>query len=124
MELSDFPPLLACFIGGGMGLYGLFKPEWIAQITRLQATAPEGRSEIRASFAGLFFALHTVVAILLLTRNSCADVSAATVGAGWLGACFGRGLSFVYDDAYTRLNRYNLLLEAFVGLCLITPVLF
>ena len=113
--------LFACLIGGGMGLYGLFKPKWIAYITRLEATAPEGRSEFRASFAGLFFALHGLAAITLLGDFPGAAVCALTVGVGWVGAAFGRVLSFVFDGAFTRLNLFNVILELFQAACLSAP---
>mgnify|MGYP006262697703 CR=1 FL=1 len=123
MPISTLLALFACLIGGGMGLYGLFRPRWIAYITRLEATAPEGRSEFRASFAGLFFALHVLAAFALIGDYPGAAVSAATVGFGWLGASFGRVLSFIFDGAFTRLNLFNVIMELTQAALLLAPIL-
>lgn len=123
MPATTILALLACLIGGGMGLYGLFKPRWIAYITRLEATAPEGRSEFRASFAGLFFALHALAGLALIGDYPGAAVSAATVGAGWFGASVGRVLSFIFDGAFTRLNLFNVVMELTQAALLCAPVL-
>ena len=122
MDIFTLIALIACAIGGGMGLYGLFQPQWIAQITRLEATAPEGRSEFRASFSGLFFATHASAAVSLSFQLSMAEAVSATVGMAWLGAAFGRGLSFAFDDAITRLNLFNIGMELVMGLMLLGPL--
>ena len=124
MSIPVIFALFACVIGGGMGLYGIFKPSWIAYITRLEATAPEGRSEFRASFAGLFLATHSFAAAMMLTGQEAAQYAAATVGAGWFGASIGRTLSFVFDAAYTRLNLFNVIFELVLAACLFAPLCF
>ena len=53
---------LALLGGAGMGAYALVNPRWAAWLVRLQPdpARPGGAGEFRATYGGLFFAVHAL----------------------------------------------------------------
>ncbi|MBU6319124.1 MAG: DUF4345 family protein [Alphaproteobacteria bacterium] len=125
MTPADIAALLGCLIGGGMGLYAMFRPSWASRIVRLQAIPGlvEGQSEFRATYGGLFFFSHALAAYAILTGLEGAALGAAILGAGWFGAGVGRILSILLDRAWTGLNAFNVGFEATTGALMAAPLI-
>lgn len=100
----------------GLGLLGLFAPAKAAALTSLSPAGPNGRSEIRATYGGLFAALG----------GACLAAQAEgvflTVGVAWIGAALGRVWSIVVDRNFSAKNLGGVAFECTIGLLLIAPV--
>jgi hypothetical protein len=125
-------PSVACLIGAGLGLVGLVSPKAAAKIVRLQADPanPDGVAEFRASFGGLFFAVHaaclasialTVVAPFWLQVTIIACGVAALI---WWGTAFGRLVAVAVDPvARTPYQLFAIGFELVLGALLFAPLL-
>ena len=114
-----------------IGLGALIATKWAAGVVRLvpdpDPARPGGFSEFRATYGGLLFLLHmTALVILLRVGGPIAMLAILPIAAGWLGAGFGRALSFLLD---TKENRAPgmipvwIPLELVLGLAIASPVL-
>jgi len=97
----------------GLGLLGLFAPERAARLVSVRPVDRLGRSEIRATYGGLFAALGLAC---LLTQAPAAFLAA---GIAWLGAAAGRTFSAVVDASRSRANLGAVAFELAVGLLLL-----
>jgi hypothetical protein len=124
MMWTDIVALIACAIGGGLGLYAMINPAWASKLVRLVPTAGqvEGKSEFRATYGGLFLGGHAFAAYALVAQIN-GPVAAAAVGAGWMGSSVGRMLSIAADKTGTKLNAFNVAFELALGLALAAPLL-
>jgi len=113
------PNLLPANLGAvatlGLGLLGLFAPAKAAALTSLSPLGRDGRSEIRATYGGLFAGMG---ALCLVTQ---VELIFLTVGAAWIGAAVGRAWSVVTDQNLSRKNLGGLALESLIGLLLLAP---
>lgn len=97
-----------------MGLLGLLMPTRVAKFVGLTSVSPEGQSEFRATYGGLFI----VLGILPLLNGS--PLLFAFAGLCWLGAAVGRVVSIVLDRARTTENALGVAFEAgFAALLLV-----
>ena len=100
----------------GLGLLGLFAPAKAAALTSLSPAGPNGRSEIRATYGGLFAAMGV----------SCLATQAEgvflTVGVAWIGAAIGRSWSVVVDRNFSPKNWGGVAFECSIGLLLTAPL--
>ncbi|MBL8547019.1 MAG: hypothetical protein JNL81_11185 [Hyphomonadaceae bacterium] len=121
---------LALMIGAGLGARALIDPEWAAKFVRLKADEQGGgQAEFRATFGGVFLALHA--AALLLTGfyllggeyviGVCATGAAFVIAAGWGGAATGRAISMWRDGADTKFNRMSVGVEAAMAFAIAMP---
>jgi hypothetical protein len=100
---------LGAVITASMGAFGLAAPAVAARLVGLEATAPHGGSEFRATYGGLFVALGA----LPLALGD--PLLYALAGACWLGAAIGRIISITLDRAVTHMNAAATGFEAAVG---------
>jgi hypothetical protein len=98
-----------------LGGLGLLRPDAAARFTGLRAAAVEGRSELRATYGGLFAALG---AFALLAQD---QVVFTGLGAAWVGAGLGRAASIWADRAGTPKNYAAVAFEGALGLLLLAP---
>jgi hypothetical protein len=122
---------LALAFGAGLGARGLIDPHWAARFVRLKEDEQGGGfAEFRATYGGLFLALHA--AALLLSLKWLADGEAVVgaiaagasgaVAAGWAGAALGRLLSMWRDPgARTRFNQLSATVEGAMTLLIGGP---
>ncbi len=107
-------------LGTALGLKGWFDPAWAAALVRLQPRPdqPEGVAEFRATFGGLFAALHLAALLVLLTGGPEAGAAVCWVlAAGWWGTAVARGWSMAVDaPARHPFQRFSTGLEVVVGL--------
>ena len=116
MELAHVLHLLGALVTTALGGLGLRRPAAAARLIGLAPTGRLGRSELRATYGGLFFALG---AFALATRD---EVAFALVGAAWLGAAGARvGDALLVPGANRKVWRAALL-EAAVATLLLAPV--
>ena len=121
----------AAVIGALLGLVALFWPGKAAEIVRLRPDwdVEGGFAEFRATFGGLLLMAHLAVLLAIVMREQAgmASVIGASfaVGAGWLGAAIGRGLSMLVDHrehrTRTRYNAFSTVLELALALALLAP---
>ncbi|MGE0829490.1 MAG: DUF4345 family protein [Hyphomonadaceae bacterium] len=116
-------------VGAGLGLAALINPRWAAKLVKLEEAAPGGASEFRATYGGLFFAVHAAAWMLikLYWGSDNAAMSAVALGgctvlaAGWAGSCFGRIVSFVLDKTATKFMLASAAFEAAMALIIAAP---
>jgi hypothetical protein len=127
MDLHTIPALIACGLGAGLGLKGLFDPAWAGRLLRLRddPERPGGAAEFRATFGGLFLAAHAVLAALVLTGpEAMAQGGVAVLAAAWIGTAIGRAASIALDPpSRTGFNAASTVFEIVVGLMLAAPLL-
>lgn len=121
---------LALAAGAALGARALFDPNWAARFVRLKADDQGGGfAEFRATYGGVFLALH-LVALLLTLRyllaggaviGVCATGAAAAISAAWGGAAFGRLVSMWRDKTDTRFNRLSAGVEVGMSLAIGLP---
>lgn len=122
--------VLALIIGAALGARALIDPVWVAKFVRLKADEQGGgQAEFRATFGGVFLALH--VAALLLTGfyllggeyviGVCATGATFVIAASWGGAAFGRVISMWRDGADTAFNRLSVGVETAMALAIAMP---
>lgn len=98
-----------------LGGLGLLRPEAVSRLVGLAPAAPEGRSELRATYGGFFAALG---AFALLAQD---QVAFTALGAAWLAAGLGRALSAWLDGVRTPRNYAAIAFEGAFGLLLLIP---
>lgn len=120
----------ALLVGAGLGARALIDPDWAAKFVRLKADEQGGgQAEFRATYGGVFFALHA--AALLLTFyylmggeyviGVCATGASAAIAAGWAGSAFGRAIAIWRDGADTKFNRMSAGVEAAMAFAIAMP---
>jgi hypothetical protein len=116
LELAHVFHLVGALVTAALGLLGLLRPQAAARLVGLEPSGRLGRSELRATYGGLFFALG---AFALATRD---EVAFALVGAAWLGAAAARvGDALLVRGAGRPVWRAALF-EAGVAALLLAPV--
>lgn len=117
----------AALIGAGLGLLGLVAPQSAARIVRLQADPafPDGVAEFRASFGGLFLAVHGLALAMLFTAGGAPTAFVCLTAAMiWLGTAFGRMVAILAaPPARSSYQIAATVFEAVLGLCLCAPML-
>jgi hypothetical protein len=122
---------LALLFGAALGARGLLDPKWAARFVRLKAdeTQEGGFAEFRATYGGVFFALHAAALVIsvdwILAGESIVGLyaagAAAVVGAAWAGYAGGRALSMLRDGTRTRFNMMSAGVEALLALLIAGP---
>ncbi len=120
---------LGLVFGAGLGLAGLVFPRWAARLVRLQEAAPGGAAEFRATFGGLFFALHAAPLAMLAVRMKSDDLAllvmatgaSGVIAGGWFTTAAGRLLSMALDGTNTPFNRASVGVEVLIGLMIAAP---
>jgi hypothetical protein len=113
MGIAWWAPNAAAVVTLLLGALGLFAPGRAAAFTRIAPLGLDGRSEIRATYGGLFAAMG------LWCLISQSMVVFVTVGVAWLGAAIGRGFSVAIDRNPSPWNLAGVAFEALLGLLLL-----
>jgi hypothetical protein len=116
LELAYLLHLLGSLVTLGMGGLGLLRPRLAARLIGLESAGRLGRSELRATYGGLFFALG---AFALAAQD---QVAFALLGAAWLGAAAARILDAFLEPGVERAVWRAALFEAGVAAALLMPV--
>ncbi|MFN7858068.1 MAG: DUF4345 family protein [Acidovorax sp.] len=115
------PSLILANVGAAattlLGLFGLFFPDKAAAFVSISPVGLNGRSEIRATYGGLFLALG----VWCMAEQAPAVIMGA--GVAWLGACLGRVYSAFRDRNADIKNVGGFALEAGLGTLLVLPKL-
>ncbi len=101
-----------------LGLLGLCLPDKAAAFVSISPVGLNGRSEIRATYGGLFAALG----VFCITAQ--ADIVFMVAGVAWLGASVGRVYSALIDRNYDIKNFGGFALETGLGALLVLPKCF
>lgn len=126
MTPADGLALVGCFIGAALGVAGLLNPGWASRLVRLSPTdgSKEGRSELRATFGGLFAFGHGGAALALVRDYPGAETGLLVLGLGWFGSGVGRTYSILRDGTGTRLNAFNVAFEIALAALLAASAVF
>lgn len=124
LHLSLLLAVIACLIGGGLGVLALTRPARVLKMVGLSLTegVTHSLSEVRATYGGLFFVSHAGVAVALVSSPKIGACMAAALGLAWSGAALGRIVSMVIDRAANRFNLFATLFEGLMGIALATPL--
>ena len=95
------------------GCLGLLWPKRVSQVIGLQIPGKLGKSEVRATYGGLF--IGAGLAVLIVGNSEAALV----LGAAWAGAFVARAISFVIDKSRARENVAGLVIEAVMAVLLL-----
>jgi hypothetical protein len=105
---------LGAVITLGLGVLGLFAPTRASSFANVQPVGLIGKSEIRATYGGLFVALGVTC---LLTQAPGVFLAA---GLAWVGAAIGRLFSVVVDSSRSARNLGGIVFELGIGLLLLS----
>jgi len=115
MDVSTVLANVGASITVALGGLGLLLPDRAARLTSISPVGANGRSEIRATYGGLFTAMG--LACLL----SQWDPIYLAVGLAWLGAGVGRIGSVAIDRNFDRKNLGGIVMELGIALLLLAP---
>ena len=101
-----------------LGLLGLCFPAKAASLVSICPIGLNGRSEIRATYGGLFTAMGVYCFV------SQTELVFFVSGVAWLGASFGRLCSVLIDRNYDIKNIAGFAIESSIGFLLIFPKCF
>lgn len=99
----------------GLGGLGLFLPDRAAAFTSMSPVGENGRSEIRATYGGLFAAMG-----LACLASQWYPIY-LTVGIAWFGAGVGRVWSVIVDRNFDRKNLGGIVMEFGIALLFLAP---
>jgi len=100
-----------------LGCLGLLFPKQVSHVLGIHPEGPRGISEVRATYGGFFLGLGLGC---LATQS---DTAFLVAGSAWCGAAIARLMSVVADKSRSRENIIGLLVEATVGLMLLSAIL-
>lgn len=109
VALIDTLPLIGAVITVGFGLLGLFFPLAAAGLVGIEPKPGIGRSEVRATYGGLFIGVG--LACLWLQSTEAFLVA----GGAWLGAAVARAFAMVVEREPSAGNFGGLAVEGVVG---------
>jgi hypothetical protein len=96
-----------------LGILGLFSPRTTAKFVGITAGEERGKSEIRATYGGVFLGIGVTALVLQ-------DASVFTaLGIGWLCAAVARIFGILVDKEFHKLNFGGVVFEAFTALLLL-----
>ena len=116
-KITTFLANAGAVITFGLGLMGLFAPSKAAAFASIQPAGLIGKSEIRATYGGLFAALGLAC---LLSQAPGVFLAA---GLAWVGAAMGRAFSVAVDASRSAKNFGAIAFELIIGLLLLAPYL-
>lgn len=97
-----------------LGFMGFFFPKKAAEFTSLSWKSPEGFSEFRSTFGGLFIGLGAYP-LLDGTYHSF-----FMIGFAWLATGIGRVISIFSDQCFTRKNWIAVVFEMSIGITMLS----
>lgn len=97
-----------------LGVMGLIFPKKAADFTNLSWKSPEGFSEFRSTYGGLFIILG-IYPLIDGTYHSY-----FTIGFAWLATGLGRVISIFVDGCFTKKNWFAVAFETSIGITLLS----
>jgi hypothetical protein len=113
VQIAPLLHLLGALLTLGLGLLAVLLPDAAARITSLAPEGILGRTEIRATYGGMFVALGTFALL-------GPDVARIVVGAAWIGIAAGRLLGAFLDGHEPKVYG-AVVFEGGVALLLLFP---
>ncbi|NWH07041.1 MAG: DUF4345 family protein [Alphaproteobacteria bacterium] len=127
MDVITMPLLwmtvLALLASLGLGLFGLLFPLSALRLVglALDPERPEGISEARATYGGIFTGMSLIALITLAGFNN--PFITVGVGCAWLCAGFARLASSLFDGVPFTKNAVGIMVEMLIASLLILPPL-
>ncbi len=115
--MTEALALVGAGITVALGMLGLLRPDVAADIVGISTEGALGRSEVRATYGGLFVGLG---AACLWLRSPEAYLVAALA---WLGAAFARVVAVGVEREASKENVAGVVVEAGIGGLLLVGVL-
>lgn len=100
-----------------LGCLGVMFPERVSRILGISPDGPLGVSELRATYGGFFLCLG---AGCLATQS---DTVFMVAGSAWCGAAIARLMSVAADKSRSRENIVGCIIEATIGLMMLSAIL-
>lgn len=100
-----------------LGCLGVMFPERVSRILGISPDGPLGVSELRATYGGFFLCLG---AGCLATQS---DTVFMVAGSAWCGAAIARLMSVAADRSRSRENILGCIIEATIGLMMLSAIL-
>jgi hypothetical protein len=130
MSIALWFAVAASLAGFALGMKGFLDPKWAGRLVGLQAAPekPEGFSELRATYGGLFAGAHLASlalclgAIFIPALVSYALGACAVLAFAWIGTAKGRVWSLLLDPIpRTAFAWGSVGFEAALGLAFAAP---
>ncbi len=99
----------------GFGVFAFVRPEALAEVVGLAATAPEGLTEIRAWYGGVEFGIAAFWIGAAFSR-SLVRPALLSMFAVWALVAAARGVAVILDDTATNFMMIALVTEALSAL--------
>lgn len=115
--MTDILPLLGAVITLGLGLMGCIAPNVTARMVGLEVRSSLARSEVRATYGGLFIGLG--VSCLWFQSPGMSLV----VGIGWFVAAAARFIAILIESEASLKNIGGLVLEGGIGALFLSSAL-
>ena len=112
--MTEILALVGAGLTAALGLLGLVRPEVTADIVEIVPDGPLGRSEIRATYGGLFVGLGGAC---LWLRSPEAYL---VVALAWLSAAAARLVAVAIERTVSKENVVGVAVEAVIGGLLMT----
>lgn len=117
--MMEWLPVAGAVLSLGLGLYGLLVPMGALRLVglALDPARPEGISEVRATYGGVFTGI-SAAALVLGTPGAF-----AVLATGWAGAGIARTASVLADRAPLRPNLPGIVVEFGIAVLAATALL-
>ncbi len=115
--MIEILPNVAAVLTLGLGIAGLAFPIFIAEQLGIRPEGSLGRSEVRATYGGLFIGLGAIC-LWLQSREVF-----LVAGTAWTAAACGRILSMMIEREVTSKNLVGILVEGGIGGMFLVSVL-
>jgi hypothetical protein len=112
--MIDFLPIAGSVVTLALGLLGLLAPGRTAALVGVTADSALARSEVRATYGGVFVGLGTAC-LALRTPEAF-----AVAGAAWLFAALARVASLAVERDASARNLAGVIVEGGIGLALLS----
>jgi hypothetical protein len=107
--------MAGALVTAALGVVGLLRPDLAARFASIEPVGLVGRSEVRATYGGFFFALGAAV------LWSDDPLVCLVAGAAWAGAALGRLASAWVDFSRSPQNFGGVAFEGAIAALLLVP---
>lgn len=108
-NMCDFFPCVASVLTTGLGLMGLVRPDLVSRMVGIEAVSQLGKSEVRATYGGVFVGLGASCLWLQSTE------AFLVVGIAWSTAALVRTADMVFEREFSSKNIGGVGIEGGVG---------
>jgi len=115
--MNEYLPIIASLFTITLGVLGLFFPYKIANMVGIKEKSEIGKSEIRATYGGLFLGIG--ISCLIISSQDAFVVA----GLAWSSAAVARLCSILIERYYQSKNLIGLAVEAGIGILFLASLL-